>query len=64
MGYARGMLKRIVLLAIVGSFLAVPPAIAKSSSTVKSPAVKPAPALKAAPHGDGQCPFAADTAAL
>jgi hypothetical protein len=58
------MLKRIVLLAVVGSFLAVPPAIAKSSSTVKSPAVKTAPALKAAPHGDGQCPFSDDAAAL
>ena len=58
------MLKRIVLLAIVGSFLAVPPAIAKSSSTVKSPAVKHAPAQKAAPHGDGQCPFSSDAAAL
>ena len=57
------MLKRIVLLAVVGSFLAVPPAIAKSSSTVKSPAVKHAPAVKAA-HEDGQCPFSADAAAL
>jgi hypothetical protein len=56
------MLKRIVLLAVVGSFLAVPPAIAESSSTVKSPAVKSAPALKA--HEDGQCPFEADAAAL
>jgi hypothetical protein len=64
MGYARGMLKRIVLLAVVGSFLAVPPAIAKSSSTVEAPAVQPTPALKAAPHGDGQCPFASDAAAL
>ena len=58
------MLKRIVLLAVVGSFLAVPPAIAKSSSTVKPPAAKTAPALKAAPHGDGQCPFSDDAAAL
>ena len=58
------MLKRIVLLAVVGSFLAVPPAIAESSSTVKSPAVKSAPYLKAAPHEDGQCPFEADSAAL
>ena len=57
------MLKRIVLLAVVGSFLAVPPAIAKSSSTVKSPAVKSAPALKAPAqksHEDGQCPFKSD----
>ena len=56
------MLKRIVLLAVVGSFLAVPPAIAESSSTVKSPAVKVAPVQKA--HEDGQCPFEADSAAL
>ena len=59
------MLKRIVLLAVVGSFLAVPPAIAESSSTVKSPAVKSAPAQKAQKsHEDGQCPFEADSAAL
>ncbi|MBA3245338.1 MAG: hypothetical protein H0T61_09220 [Actinobacteria bacterium] len=58
------MLKRIVLLVVVGSFLAVPPAIAKSSSTVKAPAVKSAPALKAAPHSDGQCPSDMDAAAL
>ena len=53
------MLKRIVLLAVVGSFLAVPPAIAESSSTVKSPAAKVAPAQKA--YEDGQCPFKADS---
>jgi hypothetical protein len=58
------MLKRIVLLAVVGSFLAVPPAVAESSSTVKSPAVRSAPAPKVAPHGDGECPFASDSAAL
>lgn len=57
------MLKRIVLLVVVGSFLAVPPAIAKSSSTVRSPAVKAAPAQKA-PHEDGQCPFDTDAVAL
>lgn len=57
------MLKRIVMLVVVGSFLAVPPAIAKSSSMVKAPAVKAAPAQKA-PHEDGQCPFATDAAAL
>ena len=61
-GYAPGMLKRIVLLAVVGSFLAVPPAIAESSSTVKAPAVKSAPALKA--HSDERCPFDVDAAAL
>jgi hypothetical protein len=56
------MLKRIVLLVVVGSFLAVPPAIAKSSSTtVKAPAAKVAPAAKT--HSDGQCPFDADDAA-
>ncbi|MCP9487609.1 MAG: hypothetical protein MSC30_17315 [Gaiellaceae bacterium MAG52_C11] len=58
------MLKRIVMLVVVGSFLAVPPAIAKSSSTVKAPAVKSAPTLKAAPHSDGQCPYDTDAAAL
>ena len=57
------MLKRIVLLVVVGSFLAVPPAIAKSSSTVKAPAVKSAPTLMA-PHSDEQCPFDMDAAAL
>jgi hypothetical protein len=48
------MLKRMVVLGIVGAFLAAPPAIAKSSSTV----VKQAPATKAyfGGHGDGQCP--------
>jgi hypothetical protein len=56
------MLKRIVLLVVVGSFLAVPPAIAKSSSTtVKAPTLKVAPAAKS--HSDGQCPFDADDSA-
>ena len=63
MGYAPGMLKRIVLLAVVGSFLAVPPAIAESSSTVKAPAVKPVHAQNA-PYADEQCPFDSDAAAL
>jgi hypothetical protein len=45
------MLKRIVLLGIVGAFLAAPPAIAKNSSTVQSPA----PENKA--QHDGPCPF-------
>ena len=59
------MLKRIVMLVVAGSFLAVPPAIAKSSSTVKmkAPALKAAPAAKA-PHPDEQCPFDVDAAAL
>ena len=45
------MLKRIVLLGVIGAFLAAPPAIAKSSSTVKSPAPE-----NVAPH-DGPCPL-------
>ncbi|MBA3428650.1 MAG: hypothetical protein H0U07_08785 [Actinobacteria bacterium] len=49
------MLKRIVLLGLVGAFLAAPPAIAKSSSTVKSPAPQNL-APDTAPH-DGPCPF-------
>ena len=56
------MLKRLAVLGVAGIFLAVPPAIAESSSTVKAPAVKSAPALKA--HSDGQCPFDVDAAAL
>jgi len=50
------MLKRIVLLGLVGAFLAAPPAIAKSSSTVKSPAPGSAATGNTAPH-DGPCPF-------
>ena len=53
------MLKRIVLLGLVGAFLAAPPAIAKSSATVKSPAPENATPDNTAPH-DGPCPF--DTA--
>jgi hypothetical protein len=45
------MLKRIVVLGVVGAFLAAPPAIARSSSTVKAPA-----ADKAGSHR-GPCPF-------
>ena len=45
------MLKRVVLLGIVGAFLATPPAIAQSSATVESPAPE-----NVAPHDD--CPFA------
>jgi len=45
------MFKRIVVLGLVGAFLAAPPAIAKSSSTVKAPA-----ADKVGSH-DGPCPF-------
>jgi hypothetical protein len=57
------MLKRLVVLGVVGCFLAVPPAIAKSSSTVKGPAAKTI-GLGSERHGDGQCPFRADAAAL
>ena len=50
------MFKRVVVLGVVGVFLAVPPAIAKSSSTVKTaPAAKPM-ATQFAPH-EGQCPL-------
>ena len=45
------MLKRIILLGLVGAFLAAPPAIAKSSATVKSPAPE-----NVKSH-DGPCPF-------
>ena len=49
------MLKRLVVLGVVGAFLAAPPAIAKSSSTVKTP---PAayPGEGGSSH-DGPCPF-------
>jgi hypothetical protein len=51
------MLKRVLVLGVVGAFLAAPPAIAKSSSTVQSPAPE-----NVAPQGrsgdDGPCPFA------
>jgi len=57
------MLKRLVVLGVAGIFLAVPPAIAKSSSTVKAPAVKTID-QDFTRHGDGQCPFRADAAAL
>lgn len=59
----RAMLKRIVVLGIVGVFLAVPTAIAKSSSTVKAPAAKVV-GQGYASHGDGDCPFSSDAAAL
>ena len=50
------MLKRIIVVGIVGAFLAAPPAIAKSSSTVKSPAPEYAGAPGSSGH-DGPCPF-------
>jgi hypothetical protein len=47
------VLKRMVILGVVGAFFVAPPAIAKSSSTV----VKQAPAAKAQlGHGGKQCP--------
>jgi len=59
------MLKRLAVLGVAGIFLAVPPAIAKSSSTVKAPAAKTIDgSLGSARHGDRQCPFKADSAAL
>ncbi len=57
------MLKRLVVLGVAGIFLAVPPAIAKSSSTVKAPAAKSID-QGSGKHGDGQCPFRSDSAAL
>lgn len=57
------MLKRIAVLGIVGVFLAVPTAIAKSSSTVKAPAAKVV-GLGSASQDDGDCPFSSDAAAL
>ncbi|HWN21735.1 MAG TPA: hypothetical protein VNP93_07155 [Gaiellaceae bacterium] len=57
------MLKRLAVLGVAGIFLAVPPAIAKSSSTVKAPAAKKVD-QSFTRHGDGQCPFRADAAAL
>ncbi len=50
------MFKRVVVLGVIGVFLAVPPAIAKSSSNVtKATAAKPM-ATEFKSH-DGQCPF-------
>ena len=57
------MFKRTVVLGVIGVFLAVPPAIAKSSSNVKAPAAKPS-VTALAPHHLGQCPFKAESAAL
>jgi hypothetical protein len=58
------MLKRVVVLGVVGVFLAVPPAIAKSSSHVKkATAAKPAMSVPKANHA-GQCPFQNESADL
>jgi hypothetical protein len=51
------MIKRAVVLVVIGVFLAVPPAIAKSSSNVK--AAKPAMTVFTQ-HQDGQCPFSGE----
>jgi hypothetical protein len=56
------MVKRAVVLGVVGVFLAVPPAIAKSSSYVKK-AAKPAMTVFTQ-HQDGQCPFDGQSADL
>ena len=59
------MLKRLAVLGVAGIFLAVPPAVAESSSTVKAPAAKTVGgSFDSVRHGDGQCPFRADSAAL
>lgn len=51
------MFKRAAVLGVIGVFLAVPPAIAKSSSNVKkSSAAKPTMSVPTQRH-DGQCPF-------
>jgi hypothetical protein len=58
------MLKRVVVLGVVGVFLAVPPAIAKSSSHVKkATAAKPGVTVIAPQHA-GQCPFENESADL
>jgi hypothetical protein len=50
------MIKRAVVLGVVGIFLAVPPAIAKSSSNVsKAPAAEPM--VTEFKSHDGQCPL-------
>jgi hypothetical protein len=58
------MIKRVVLLGVVGVFLAVPPAIAKSSSHVKrATAAKPAMTVPTQVHA-GQCPFQNESTGL
>ena len=58
------MFKRVVVLGVVGIFLAVPPAIAKSSSHVKkATAAKPAMSVPTQNHA-GQCPFQNESAGL
>jgi hypothetical protein len=57
------MFKRTVVLGVIGVFLAVPPAIAKSSSNVKKATAKPAMTVFGTQH-DGQCPDRAQSADL
>jgi hypothetical protein len=57
------MLKRLAVLGVVGVFLAAPPAIAKSSSSVQAPAAKSVD-QSSGRHSDGQCPFRADASAV
>jgi hypothetical protein len=58
------MFKRVVVLGVVGVFLAVPPAIAKSSSNVKkATATKPSMTVFGQ-HHNGQCPFQTQSADL
>ncbi len=55
------MFKRVVVLGVVGVFLAVPSAIAKSSSHVtKASATKPIASVPTQDHA-GQCPFQNDS---
>jgi hypothetical protein len=51
------MFKRVVVLGVVGVFLAVPPAIAKSSSNVKKATAAKPTMTAIAPHHGGQCPL-------
>ena len=52
------MIKRVVVLGVIGVFLAVPSAIAKSSSNVKkASAAKPTMLVPTQQRHDGQCPF-------
>ena len=50
------MFKRAVVLGVVGVFLAVPPAIAKSSSNVKKATATKPMTTQLTPH-QGQCPL-------
>jgi hypothetical protein len=58
------MLKRVAVLGVAGVFLAVPPAIAKSSSNVKKATAAKPTVTGFAPHQLGQCPDEAQSADL